>query len=62
MYKVILVPAACGTNALDVKLVENNANTMASQGYELVQAYQSSTAGCTGPKSAAVLIFKQRGA
>jgi len=60
MYKVVLVPAACGEKTLDVALIEKNANEMAQQGYDVVQAYQTSSVGCTGGKSACVMIFKQR--
>lgn len=60
MCKVILIPAACGQTALDVGLLEQNANTMYEQGYELVQVYQTSSRGCGGPKSAAVMIFRRR--
>ena len=59
MYKVVLVPAGCGQDALDVGLIEKNANEMSAQGYDLIQAYQTTTAGCTGSKSACVLIFKR---
>jgi hypothetical protein len=59
MYKVILVPASCGQSTLDVGLIEKNANTMASQGFQLVQVYQTTSAGCTGPKTSAVMIFKK---
>ena len=59
MYKVVLVPAGCGDNALDVGLIEKNANKMSTQGYDLVQVYQTTTAGCTGSKSACVMVFKR---
>lgn len=60
-YKVVLVPAGCCEHALDVRRIEKNANQMAQNGYELVQAYQTSTTTCTGPKTACVLIFRYRG-
>ena len=60
-YKVVLVPAGCCEQALDVRRIEKNANKMAQYGYELVQAYQTSTTTCTGPKTACVLIFRYRG-
>ena len=59
MYKVVLVPASCGQSQLDVGSIEQNANEMASRGFELVEAYQTSTAGCTGAKTACVMIFKR---
>lgn len=59
MYKVILIPAGCGEDTLDVGLIEKNANEMSSQGYELAEAYQTSTKGCGSTKTAAVLIFKK---
>jgi hypothetical protein len=60
MYKVILVPASCGQSMLDVGAIEKNANSMLTQGYELAHIYQTSSAGCVGAKSAAVLVFRQR--
>lgn len=60
MYKVVLVPAACGQAALDVNLIEKNANAMLAKGYELTHIYQSSTHECTGSKSAAVMVFRKR--
>jgi hypothetical protein len=60
MYKVILVPAGCGTSAFDVGLLEKNANNMHGQGYELVQVYQTSSAGCTGPKTSGVMVFRKQ--
>jgi hypothetical protein len=60
MYKVILVPASCGESALDVSLVEKNANEMADQGYELVQVYETKSAGCTGMKTSCVMVYKRQ--
>jgi hypothetical protein len=60
MYKVILVPASCGTATLDVGLLEKNANNMSAQGYELQQVYQTSSAGCSGSKTSAVMIFRKK--
>ena len=60
MYKVILVPAGCCQSALDVSLIEKNANAMNDKGYELLQVYQSSSSGCAGAKTSAVMIFKLR--
>lgn len=61
MYKVVLVPAGCCQSALDVRLVEQNANQMAAAGYELSHVYETSSAGCcVGKKTSAVLVFKQR--
>jgi hypothetical protein len=61
MYKVVLLPAGCGQNALDTRAIEQNANTMSSQGFDLHHIYQTSTASCVGSKSAVVMIFRQRG-
>ncbi len=52
MYKVILVPAACGQTVLDVALIQGNANTMAAQGFDLVQVFQTHTSACVGTKTA----------
>jgi hypothetical protein len=61
MYKVMLVPAACGQTALDVGLIERNANQMAASGYELVHVYETSSMGCcVGKKTSAVLVFRKR--
>lgn len=60
MYKVVLVPAACGQSVLDVELIEKNANAMLAQGFELTHIYQSSAPGCVGGKSAAVMVFRKR--
>ena len=51
MYKVILVPAACGQSTLDVNLIEKNANAMLGQGFELAHVYQSTSPGCTGSRT-----------
>ena len=60
MYKVILIPAACGQSALDTASIEKNANSMAAQGYDLSHIYQTSTSGCVGAKTAVVMVFRQR--
>lgn len=60
MYKVILVPAGCMQNALDVGVIETNANTMSQQGYDLVQVLQTNAATCAGTKNAVIMVFKQR--
>lgn len=61
MYKVLLLPASCGQTTLDVGLIEKNANSMLSQGYELEHIYQTTASGCILAKSAVVMVFKQRG-
>ncbi|MFO0697522.1 MAG: hypothetical protein U0230_28345 [Polyangiales bacterium] len=58
MYKVILVPASCGQSMLDVGAIEQNANAMFGQGYELIHVYQTITPGCFGAKTAAVMVFR----
>lgn len=61
MYKVILVPAGCCQSTLDVGVMEQHANKMHQQGYDLAHVYQSATASCMfGSKTAAVMVFKQR--
>ncbi|HMV66363.1 MAG TPA: hypothetical protein PKA64_05900 [Myxococcota bacterium] len=60
MYRVILVPAPCGQQIMDVGQIEKNANAMHAEGYDLVQTYQTTTPGCTQSKSAVVMIFRRR--
>lgn len=59
MYKFVLIEGSCG-NPYDIGKAEQNANNMDKRGYDLVQVYQTSTSGCTGSKSALVMIFEQR--
>lgn len=59
MYKFVTMQGACG-NPYDIAKCENAANKMSENGYELVQVYQSSTAGCGGAKSILVMVFKAR--
>jgi hypothetical protein len=61
VYKFITVQGSCG-NPYDIAKCEQHANGMLSQGYELVQVYQTTTAGCTGTQSVLVMIFRHRGA
>ncbi len=60
MYKVVLVPASCGQTTLDIGLIEKNANSMQAEGYDLAHVYPTSSAGCIGPKSAVVMVFRHR--
>jgi hypothetical protein len=60
MYKVILVPAGCGQSAIDVGIIETNANTMTERGFDLVQVLQTHASACVGTKSAVIMVFKQR--
>lgn len=60
MYKVILVPAACGQAHLDVGLIEKNANAMEAQGFDLMQVYQTSSAACGGSKTSVVMIYRRK--
>jgi len=61
MYRVVLVQAGCGETALNVGVIEQNANHMAAQGYVLEHIYETSSMGCcVGKKTSAVLVFKQR--
>jgi hypothetical protein len=47
-------------SALDVGLIESNANTMSEKGYDLVQVVQTNAATCVGTKTAMLMVFKQR--
>ena len=59
MYKFIVEEAGCCDDGYDVKKCESHCNTMEAQGYELVQAYQTSVNQCCGnSKSSLVMIFK----
>jgi Domain of unknown function (DUF4177) len=58
MYKFVTVAGSCGS-AYDIAKCETNANQMSQQGYELVQVYQTTTAGCFGANSSLVMVFKK---
>ncbi len=59
MYKFVTITGSCGS-AYDIDRAERAANDMASNGYDLVQVYQSTTPGCFGANSALVMVFRQR--
>lgn len=61
MYKFAVIEGGCGKNSYDIKKAENTANEMLKHNYELVQVYQTSTAGCGGANSALVMVFKHQG-
>lgn len=62
MYKFVAVQGKCA-DSYDIKKAEEITNKMLAEGYELVQAYQSSAGSCMGPKSILIMIFrKQRAA
>jgi len=58
MYKFVTVEGNCG-KPYDVTQCEAHTNKMAGQGFVLIQVYQTSSAGCCGPKSVLVMIFRQ---
>lgn len=60
MYKFVVVQGGCGASEYDISKCEDTANNMLSQGYELVQVYQTTTSGCGTTKSALTMVFKQR--
>ena len=59
MYKFIMIQGNCGS-PYDIGNSEGQANKMYQQGYDLVQVYQTTTAGCFSTKSALVMVFKKR--
>lgn len=60
MYKFITIKGSCGA-PYDIASCEGHANKMLSDGYELVQVYQTTTAQCLGQKSSIlVMIFKKQ--
>jgi hypothetical protein len=60
MYKFIVTQSGCCGGSYDVGKAEANANKMSKEGFDLVQVYQSSTAGCGGAQSVLVMVFKKR--
>ncbi|PRH83387.1 hypothetical protein [Arenimonas caeni] len=60
MYKFVTVSGSCGS-AYDIGHCERTTNDMQSKGFELVQVYQTSTAGCCGPNSTLVMVFRHGG-
>lgn len=56
MYNFVSIEGSCG-NPYDITKCEQHANRMAQDGFHLVQVYQSTSAGCCGPKSILVMIF-----
>ena len=60
MYKFVVIEGSCG-NPPDIGSCEIQANTMAEQGYELVQVFDSTTLSCFGrTKSALVMVFRDK--
>ena len=59
MYKFMVIKGSCN-EPYNLKSSEDTCNEMAAKGYELVECYQSTSAGCLGrgSKSVLVLIFK----
>jgi hypothetical protein len=58
-YKVATVTTGCCAEDVDPVKVEATSNELGSQGYELVEAYESITTNCCTRKKSAVLIFKK---
>ena len=62
MYKFLTVTGSCGS-PYDIGSCEQQANKMLTQGYELVQVYQTITRRCFGGgQSVLVMVFRQRAA
>ena len=62
MYKFIIIEAGCCSSGYSLSKCEENANKMASNGFDLVQVYQTSTPGCGSTNSSLVMVFKKRSA
>jgi hypothetical protein len=60
-YRVQVIDIGCCSSAIEPKHVENAANQMASQGFELAHAYIDSTQACCGNKKSLILVFRARG-
>lgn len=59
MYKFVTIEGSCG-KPYDVNQCEAHANRMSSEGYILIQVYQTTTSACcSGPKGILVMIFKK---
>jgi len=58
MYKFVMIQGSCGS-PYNIKKAEDTSNKMAEQGYRLVEAYQSTTAGCGSTNSVLVLVFER---
>jgi len=56
VYKFVTVSGSCGS-PYDVDVCESTANQMGSQGYELVQVYQTSMKGGCGSSASSVLVM-----
>lgn len=60
MYKFLVIEGSCG-NPPDIGSCEIQANTMATQGYELVQVCHTTTLSCLGrARSAIVMVFREK--
>jgi hypothetical protein len=59
MYKVLTVEGNCG-NPYNIGAVENHANGMQQNGFELVQVYETRVRTCTSAKSVLIMIFRSR--
>ena len=59
-YKVQVIDISCCNEDINPKDIENAANAMASQGYELVQVYSDSTQACCGSKKSVVMVFRTK--
>ena len=60
MYRFVVIEGSCG-NPADIGSCEAQANTMAGQGYELLQVFDTTTLSCFGrSKSALVMVFREK--
>ncbi len=58
-YKVATVTTGCCAEDIDPVQIESKSNELSSQGYKLVEAYESMTSTCCSRKKTAILIFEK---
>ena len=58
MYKFVVISGSCG-GAYNLGKAEQAANDMGSKGFELVEAYQTTTSGCINTNPSLVMIFRR---
>jgi hypothetical protein len=58
-YKVATVTTGCCAEDINPAQIEAKSNELGSQGYELVEAYESITTNCCTRKKSAILIFQK---
>lgn len=59
MYKVVTVEGSCG-NPYNIGAVENHANGMQQNGFELIQVYETHVRTCLSAKRVLIMVFRSR--